>query len=461
MHALMLLVILAPAQEGSAKPPPRAREEITDAVLDWNRLALDAIREARTAPPLAARNLAILHTALFDTVNTIDPEYQPFRVALRATENIHTAAAVAACGQRVLSELYPAQARTFDLALQLTLSEIPAGRARTLGVGLGRHVADRILAWRRDDGHDRPATYRATLDVGVWRPTPPGYAAALLPRYGETPLFGVRDRKAIRFAPPPELAGKELAKDLQEVKWLGGRDSVVRTAEESIIAWFWEGGSGTCTPPGHWNQIAREVAGNKGLSLRENARLFALLNLALADAAIFCWECKYRYRLWRPVTAIRLSETAPVRDWAPLLDTPPFPSYTSGHSTFSGAGAAILAKFFNSDGVEFTVGSDGFPGAERSFKGFWEAAREAGRSRIFGGIHYECDHREGLALGKAIAEEIFRTRLLPPEDATRPSGADRPRTPGLRRAEPKEGTPPRPLPKGPDSNTASSRRERP
>ncbi len=456
MHALLLLVAVAPTHQTPAtpdkadKPVPRVREERSDAVLDWNALALDAIREAKTAPPIAARNLAILHAALFDTVNTIYRDNEPYRVRLRAVEPIDPDAAVAACGQRVLSELYPAQARRFDVALQKALADIPAGRPRTLGIGLGRYVADRILAWRRDDGHDRPAEYRLSADAGVWRPTPPQYADALLPRYGETATFGVRDRKAIRFAPPPELAGRDFAKDLAEVKALGGRDSLSRTAEESIIAWFWNDGAGTCTPPGHWNQIARVASAQKRLTLPENARLFALLNMALADAGIFCWDCKYRYRLWRPVTAIRLSDAATARDWAPLLDTPPFPSYTSGHSTFSGAAATILSRYFNSDRVEFSVGSDGFPGAERSFKGFWEAAREAGRSRIYGGIHYECDNREGLALGKAIAEEVYRIQLAPSDD-----------TRGPRRAEPREGLAPRPLLKGPDSQTATYRRERP
>lgn len=456
MYALILLSSLVPTQTGveqqpkADKPVPRLREEKTDAILDWNDLALDAIREARTNPPLAARNLALLHVALVDTVNTIYQTHQPYRVGLRAVEPINPDVAAAACGQRVLSELFPAQSRAFDLALEKTLKGVPVGRPRTLGLSLGRHVADRVLAWRRHDGHDQPATYHATLDAGVWRPTPPRFADALLPDYGNAPLLGLKERREVRFVRPPDLTDKEYLKDLEEVKAIGGHNSRKRTAEESMIAWFWNDGSGTCTPPGHWNQIAREVAIKKDHTLPENARMFALLNVALADAAILCWECKYRYKLWRPVTAIRLASTGAVRDWSPLLDTPPFPSYTSGHSTFSGAAATILGRVVGSDEVEFTVGSDGFPGTERSFKGFWEAAREAGRSRIYGGIHFECDNREGLALGKAIAEEIFRTRLLPPEDATQP-----------RRTEPGERMVPRPQPKGPDTNTASSRRDSP
>jgi hypothetical protein len=450
----MLLVVLIPSQDRAPdqpdkkadQPEVRIRETKTDVVLSWNEIALQAIRQAKTPPPLAARHLAILHAALADTVNTIYQTHKSYRVGLRAVEPIHPEVAAAACGQRVLAELYPRQARTFDRELQKTLAAVPVSRQRTLALGLGRHVADRILEWRREDGHDRPALYLANPDTGVWRPTPPDRAAALLPRYGQQPLFGVKDRKRIRYNPPPELEGKEYSIDLFEVKRLGGRRSLLRTAEESIIAWFWNDGPGTCTPPGHWNQIAREIAEAREQTLPENARTFALLNIALADAAILCWDCKYRYRLWRPITAIR--ETDP--DWTSLLDTPPFPSYTSGHSTFSGAAATILTRVFGEEGVEFTIGSDGFPGTERSYKNFWEAAREAGKSRIYGGIHFECDNREGLALGKRIADEILATQLLPPDDPTRP------RQPRL-----EEGATPRPLPRGPDNTAASSRRERP
>jgi hypothetical protein len=445
MLHLILIVALAPSQEGTVGPDrPAPREKLADPIVEWNELALEGIRQARTAPPLAARNLAILHAALFDTVNAIDGQpYTPYLFDRIAVRPMGHEVAVAACGYEVLTALYPEQESLFARAFGRVLASTGPSEPRRLGRQLGEHVGRQAVAARRDDGHDRRGEYRFTLDLGVWRPTPPGYDPALLPDYGKVRRFALPEKFVLKYPPPPELASEEFRADLAEVRALGGLDSKTRTASQTLTAHFWNDGPGTCTPPGHWNQIARAAIADVPLEITRKARLFALLNLALADAAVACWDCKYRYRLWRPVTALRLAEPG----WTPLLVTPAFPSYTSGHSTFSGAAATVLTDVVGKEGVEFTVGSDGVPGTERSYKGFWEAAHEAGRSRVYGGIHYECDNREGLALGVRVAEEILRTRLLPPADPTRPR-----RSPG-------DGA--RPLPRGPDTNTASARRDRP
>jgi hypothetical protein len=427
MHGLMLLIALAQVGDDSVGPDlgrqdqtaPRVAERRPDAVLQWNQHALEAIRRDRTAPPIAARNLALMHGAIADAVNIIFQNHKPYRVRLRATKNIEPDAAVAVTAHRVLASLYPRQRTRLDRLLDRALVAVPPSEARQRGVSLGRHVADRYLDWRRDDLAPRTTSFRPSLSVGLWRSTPPGFASALLPAWSETRPFGVRRVRAFRPIDPPELTSTEYTRDFNEVKRLGGRDSLNRTADQSIIAWFWDDGAGTCTPPGHWNQIAQEasLSQDNPLTLAENARLFALLNIALADAGIVCWDCKYHFRLWRPVTAIREADRDGNPDthrdarWESLLITPPFPSYTSGHSTFSGAASTILAKFFGTDAVAFTVESDGIPGTRRSYRGFGHAAREAGLSRIYGGIHYECDNREGLALGRAVAEEVYRTQL--------------------------------------------------
>jgi hypothetical protein len=431
MQAALLLMALTAAQGKPAvpdtlrkddAPPPRVSERRPDAVIHWNNIALDLIRAEHTPPPMAARYLAMLHIAIADAVNTIYQTHRSYRVSLRATEPIDPDATVAAAAHRLLIDFYPRQSRWIDRARDLALLTVRPGTARSRGLTLGKYVAERTLAWRRSDGSNLKREYRATAGVGNWQPTLPRHDPPLYPHWGEVVPFGIRDPRKFRPSPPPPLAGAEYTEVFNEVKSLGGLNSTTRTADQSIIAWFWEGGAGTCTPPGQWNLIAQEVALERGNSLPENARLFALLNIALADAGIACWDCKFRFCYWRPITAIRSADRTSNLDtkadarWLPLLHTPPFPSYTSGHSTFSGAGAAILAKFFGTDEVKFGITSDSIPGTVRSYSSFWEAALEAGRSRIYGGIHYECDNRAGLAVGKAVAEEVFRTRLLPEDE---------------------------------------------
>jgi hypothetical protein len=230
-----------------------------------------------------------------------------------------------------------------------------------------------------------------------------------LPGWGNVPCLAVADPTKFRPPGPPALDSAAYTKSLRTVRDIGSATSAVRTKEQTEIARFWEDGAGTVTPPGHWNRIAQTVATEKKLALAEAARLFALLNVAMSDAAIICWDCKYRFDFWRPVTALR--ETDP--DWTPLLPTPPFPAYTSGHSSFSGAAATALASFFGTDRVRFSSTSDGLPGVTRSFESFSSAAEEAGMSRIYGGIHWDFDNTDGLACGREVAGYVARNHFRP------------------------------------------------
>jgi hypothetical protein len=331
---------------------------------------------------------------------------------------------VAIAAHRVLIELYPRQVEKLDSALDASLAVGRPGADQRRGMELGQQIAEKVLALRQGDGSRRRVSLRGSSNLGAWRPTPPTYAPALLPHWASVAPFGVRDAAAYRPGPPPLLGSEEYARDFNEVRRLGERETRERSADQTIIALFWNDGAGTVTPPGHWNLAAQQVARQQGNSLPENARLFALLNIALADAAIACWDCKYHYRLWRPITAIRLSDSTgnpalPTDPrWDCLLETPPFPTYTSGHSTFSGAAAATLAFYFGTDRIRFAVGSEGWPTGKRTYESFSAAANEAGRSRIYGGIHYEFDNRVGLELGRKIAEEVCRTQLRPVEAAS-------------------------------------------
>lgn len=389
-----------------------------DVVTDWNEVLLDAVRTDRTTPPAAARAMAMVHTAMFDAVNGIVGGYEPFMQDWPAPPGASPEAAAAAAAHHVLSELFPAQRDTFDAALEASVDGIPMGR-RLRGMAFGRRCGTSMAFARAADGWDAEVPYEPTDIPGLWTPTPPAYAPALLPQWPLVTPFCMESGSQFRVPEPPDLAGAAYAADFNEVKALGGVASQDRTPEQTEIALFWADGPGTATPPGHWLMIAQEISEAEGLTLVENARLFALLSLAEADAGICSWDNKFAFEAWRPVTAIQRADedgnpaTEPDPDWMPLLTTPPFPTYTSGHSTFSGAGSRILALYFGADDHPFTTTSDAMPGVERSFASFSEAAEEAGRSRIYGGIHFEYDNVHGLASGRALAESLFEHFLRP------------------------------------------------
>jgi hypothetical protein len=216
---------------------------------------------------------------------------------------------------------------------------------------------------------------------------------------------------------PPALEGAKYAEELNYVKEIGKSDSLTRTPDQTAIAQFWANGAGTFTPPGHWNQIAEETSSLTGQSLEDSARLFALLNIALADAAVVSWDAKYHYNLWRPVTAIRQADkdnnpnTAADPLWTPLITTPPFPEYTSGHSTFSGAADPVMSYVFGSD-FGFADRGDRTVNSLRTFENFSEAADESGMSRLYGGIHFMTANLDGLSSGRQLGNYVVRNFLV-------------------------------------------------
>ncbi len=380
-------------------------------------LALAAVKADRTAPPVAARNLAMVHVAVYDAVALIAGEYESFYSVLRPAAGADPDAAAAVAAHRVLAGLYPRHIEALDAALDATLDHVPEGPAKARGVRHGQAVAEQVLKWRAGDARAAAThSYKSTDEAGRWRPTPPARAEPLLPGWANVPGFALTDRAAFRPPGPPKLGSDEYHATFRQVRALGGAISAERTKEQTEIAYFWADGDGTVTPPGHWNRIAQTLATDRKLNLVETARLFALLNVALADAAVVCWECKYRFDVWRPVTAIRAVDPT----WAPLLPTPPFPAYTSGHSSFSGAASAALAAFFGTDRVRFSTTSDGLPGVSRSFDSLSAAAEEAGMSRIYGGIHWSFDNTAGLACGREIGAHVAARHFRPAGPRPRP-----------------------------------------
>ncbi len=401
-----------------------APQNQTDPVLVWNQVALTAIQRDVTRPAAATRMLALVSVAIYDALAAIDGT-RAFMVNQSVDGPASAQAAVAAAAHRILSLHYPNQRAIFDAALQTSLAAVPDGAAKTTGTALGVSVANAVWNLRSNDGSASAQTYAGGSDAGAWRPTGPAFAVAELPQFANVQPFAIDATSQFRPPPPPALDSEAYAADVNEVAALGRADSSTRTSDQTAAAIFWADGAGSYTPPGHWNQIAAMVAANAGQSLSDNARLFALLNVALADSSAAGWDAKYFYGLWRPETAIQNADadgndaTELDPTWRPLLITPPHPEYVSGHSTYSAAAATVLTSLFG-DSYSFTTTSVAVPGVTRSFDSFAQASAEAGRSRVYGGIHYEFTNQAGNALGTQVGQAVL-ARFALSEDTTGPN----------------------------------------
>jgi membrane-associated phospholipid phosphatase len=383
-----------------------------DVVTAWNNAALDAIREAHTPPPIASRGLGIVHVSIYDAVNGIARTHEPYLVQSAVPASASREAAASAAAHLALVNLFPSVASRFDALHATILATIPDGPQKAAGVAWGEFVANQILAARANDGVNLIVPPLGGDGPGVWVPTPPAFLPYLLPQWGFIVPFAMSSSSQFRPPGPPSLDSQQYASDYEEVKELGAAVGSTRTEEQTEIALFWADGAGTETPPGHWNSIAQTIADARGNTLEENARLFALLNIAMADAAICAWDAKYTFYFWRPVTAIAYAE--PQLNWTSFIVTPPFPDYVSGHSTFSAAAATVLAMFYGTEDLPFTTGSDFLPGVYRSFSTCLDAAEEAAVSRIYGGIHFRSASEDGLQAGISIGEWTA-TRYLQPK----------------------------------------------
>tara|TARA_R110002073_G_scaffold8027_20_gene44901 strand:- start:5354 stop:7120 length:1767 start_codon:yes stop_codon:yes gene_type:complete len=415
-----------------------------DIVTDWNATVLNVVREwaaysddpyegriVPSEPPRVAKNLAMIHTAMFDAANAIEGGFEAYLQGITAPNNASLTAAASSAAYHVASSLYPApdELAYWNATLAESLAMVEEGESKDAGIAFGQQVGDAMLTLRVNDGADSISDYLTSSAPGDWNRTFPNYLPSLLPQWRAVTPFSLNTPEQFRPIAPPILTSDEYADAVDEVMNLGGLDSSSRTADQNEIAVFWADGGGTFTPPGHWNQIAADVVMPRGNSVLENSRVFALLNLALADAGISAWDAKYEYELWRPIDAIRQAEqdgndqTVQDKDWLPLLLSPPFPTYTSGHSTFSGAADEVLSSLLGND-VTFTSQNDAqsSPGQRplnsslivtRSFDSFAEAAEEAGLSRIYGGIHFNFDNTMGLTSGRNIGQLVVENFLRP------------------------------------------------
>ena len=385
-----------------------------DVVIQWNQAVLAAVRNDKPSIGFVTRDLAIVQTAIYDAVNAIDHTSSVFAVHANAPADASPVAAADAAGLFTASALFPTDTALFQATYLAALAGIPDGSAKADGLAVGRFVAEQTLISRVTDGANAVVNYTPGTAPGDWRPTLPAFAPAQTPQWPLVRPFALKSGSQFRPQAPPALTSAEYTAAFNEVKTLGRVDSTVRTAAQTEVAKFWEGKAGTAQVPGYWNEIAQTAATSQGNTLDQNARLFAQLNVALADAVIAHFDAKYTFNRWRPITAIQLADqtgnpdTAADPNWLPLNNTPPNPSYISGHGVVSGAASAILANFFGTDKVNFSLTSDDLKGVTHSFTSFSAAAAEAENSVVWGGIHFRFDVTTGHAIGQQVAGFVGR-----------------------------------------------------
>jgi hypothetical protein len=388
-----------------------------DTVLDWNVIALKTTAAAPFNPPLESRNLAIVHVAMFDAVNSIIGEFHSYAVEFGAPNGASPDAAAATAAHFVLVQLYPAQQAVLDAAYATSASGIPDGAAKTDGIAVGEAVAAKILMMRASDGAGAAivAPYTPGSQPGDWIPAPPAFRPALDPGWGTVRPFFLREGSQFRPGPPPALISSRYTRDFNEIKEIGPATSSTRTQAETDLARFW-----VSTAPQIWNPVARQVAIAQGLTISQNARAFALLNLVGADAFIASWDAKFTYNQWRPVTAIREAdsdgnpETIADPNWTPLLVTPPFPDYIAGHTTYAGAAEEVLEHVFGENpGIVITLTSATAPGVIESYATFDEIAEGVVDARVLGGIHWRTSSVRGRRVGQKVGAFAVHHFLKP------------------------------------------------
>ena len=459
---------------GQSGRPVLAPKNGLDSIHRWNQIAINASGldhtpvapgELRTfgeqfGPGRASRAMAIVHIAIFDSVNAIFGGYQSYTGIGQVKPPVSLDAAVAQAAHDTLAALYPSQAASFDSLLADDLAKIHNKNERVNGVSLGHRAAAAILKLRDGDGSQIPEprfgiNYFPNQMPGYWRQDPISLIPlALGAHWGECKTFVLQSSSQFRVPPPPAMNSAEYAVAYDEAKSVGG-DGVftptTRTPEQSFIGIFWayDGTPSLCAPPRLYNQITVHIADQMHLGTVDLARLLALANTAMADAAMSVWESKYYYDFWRPVGGIRESDPgtgptglgdgnastvgdptftpmgAPASNLTGPNFTPPFPSYPSGHGGFGGAVFQTLRNFFGTDNVTFTFVSDEFNGVTkdnagnvrpympRSFSNFSQAEEENGQSRIYLGIHWQFDKTQAIAQGRIVANYVFDHAFMP------------------------------------------------
>jgi hypothetical protein len=405
-----------------------------DAVVDWNEIALEAVTAGRPGA-IGAVDIALVQVAVHDAVQAIDRRFEPYHVEIAGASG-RRAAAVAAAAHDVLVGMYPTQAATLDAAYFNYLAD--KNLSGDPGIPVGQQVAARILPLRRTNPEPLPPPFVGSTAPGAWRPTnsflgnppaPPPFSPMATPWLAEFDPFTLTGPTRFRAEPPPALTSERYALDYNEVKALGSLESTKRTAEQTDIAYFYSDNF-----LAQWNRALRAIADRYLHGTGDSARLFALANLATADAAITSWDSKRFYAFWRPLTAIQQGDndgnthTAGDPAWQPLINNPNYPDYTSGANNVTGAMTRTLELFFGTDRVKFELTSTVPQAVQkmRTYRRFSAAAQDVVDARVYLGIHFRFADLAARTQGRRVADWTFNHFLLRLDDRV-----DHGRRPGI------------------------------
>lgn len=389
-----------------------------DTVTDWNAIMEATVTAPPTNPFFQARHAAIVQLAVFEAVNAIVRDYEPYLGVIDAPPWASPDAAAVAAAHLTLVTLRPDRAAALGAARDLSLAAIADGPEKDAGIAAGEDAAVAMLLLRAHDGWDAFVPYQPGTSPGDWQPTPPASAPASFVQWRNVTPFGLAAGSQFRLPPPPALHTGRYADDYNEVKLLGRFDSPFRPQDRTDVARFYA----ATGPVQVFNSAARQVIAAQGATLSQNARTFARLAMAICDASIAIFDTKYHYNFWRPVTAIRAGDTDgngqtdPDPTWLPLITTPAFPGYASAHGTLSGAARAVLEWTFGKDDLAITLTNPALPGIVLTYTAWDQITDDISDARVYGGIHFRFDQEAGAHQGKHVGLYILRNYLRSLDD---------------------------------------------
>jgi hypothetical protein len=415
---LGIAALLTTALAGAAKP---ATQTVSgpQVVLDWNATAAATLVASGKPQPESMMYVALTQAAVYDAVVAIEGGFEPYLIVPGVSPGASPDAAAAAAAYGVLVNYFPAQKPALDAAYAASLAAIPDGTSKDRGVLVGQQVAAGLIAARIDDGRDDPETYTPTPASGVWRPTPPAFAAAQTPWLATMKPLLLERPDQFRPGPPPALDSPRYARDFNETRLYGAKSGSLRTPEQTETARFW-----TELVHQQHNRTLRNLVTRLGLDLREAARALALGTAVMADSLIACWDAKFAYGYWRPVTAIAAGDTdgndATAADpaWGPMAPTPNHPEYPSAHACVTAGLGAAAAELVGGNRIDLDVSST-VTGTTRHFKHVADLERDIENARVYIGFHWRTSDETGARLGERVARwEVQRFfRPVHPEDA--------------------------------------------